>query len=64
MLKKKLFKVALKSAIDAENDLKAKGLATTEAKAQVERAKQAVKSAEQAVKKNQKIILNCLRTHL
>ena len=42
-------KVALKSAIDAENDLKAKGLATTEAKAQVERAKQAVKSAEQAV---------------
>lgn len=43
-------KVALKSAIDAENDLQAKGLATTEAKAQVERAKQAVKSAEQAVK--------------
>lgn len=42
-------KVALKSAIDAENDLQAKGLATTEAKAQVERAKQAVKSAEQAV---------------
>ena len=42
-------KVALKTAIDAENDLKAKGLATTEAKAQVERAKQAVKSAEQAV---------------
>lgn len=45
-------KVALKSAIDAENDLKAKGLATTEAKAQVERAKQAVKSAEQAVKES------------
>lgn len=43
-------KVALKSAIDAENDLQAKSLATTEAKAQVERAKQAVKSAEQAVK--------------
>ena len=43
-------KVALKTAIDAENDLKAKGLATAEAKAQVERAKQAVKSAEQAVK--------------
>lgn len=42
-------KVALKTAIDAENDLKAKGLATTEAKAQVERAKQAVKSAEEAV---------------
>ena len=42
-------KLALKTAIDAENDLKAKGLATTEAKAQVERAKQAVKSAEQAV---------------
>ena len=42
-------KVALKTAIDAENDLKAKGRATTEAKAQVERAKQAVKSAEQAV---------------
>lgn len=42
-------KVALKSAIDAENDLQAKGLATTEAKAQVERAKQAVKSAEEAV---------------
>ena len=42
-------KVALKAAIDAENDLTAKGLATTEAKAQVERAKQAVKSAEQAV---------------
>ena len=45
-------KVALKSAIDAENDLQAKGLATTEAKAQVERAKQAVKSAEQAVKES------------
>ena len=45
-------KVALKSAIDAENDLKAKGLATTEAKAQVERAKQAVKSAEQAVQES------------
>lgn len=43
-------KVALKSAIDAESDLQAKGLATTEAKAQVERAKQAVKSAEQVVK--------------
>lgn len=43
-------KVALKSAIDAENDLQAKGRATTEAKTQVERAKQAVKSAEQAVK--------------
>ena len=43
-------KVALKSAIDAENDLQAKSLATTEAKAQVERAKLAVKSAEQAVK--------------
>ena len=42
-------KLALKTAIDAENDLKAKGLATTEAKAKVERAKQAVKSAEQAV---------------
>lgn len=42
-------KAALKSAIDAENDLQAKGLATTESKAQVERAKQAVKSAEQAV---------------
>ena len=42
-------KLALKTAIDGENDLKAKGLATTEAKAQVERAKQAVKSAEQAV---------------
>lgn len=40
---------ALQAALDAENDLKAKGLATTEAKAQVERAKQAVKSAEQAV---------------
>lgn len=45
-------KVALKAAIDAENDLTAKGLATTEAKAQVERAKQAVKSAEQAVKES------------
>ena len=45
-------KVALKSAIDAENNLKAKGLATTEAKAQVERAKQAVKSAEQAVQES------------
>lgn len=45
-------KVALKTAIDAENDLKAKGLATTEAKAQVERAKQAVKSAEQAVQES------------
>ena len=45
-------KVALKSAIDAEKDLEAKGLATTEAKAQVERAKQAVKSAEQAVKES------------
>ena len=43
---------------------KAKGLATTEAKAQVERAKQAVKSAEQAVQDARKIILNCLRTHL
>ena len=42
-------KQALQAALDAENDLKAKGLATTEAKAQVERAKQAVKSAEQAV---------------
>lgn len=42
-------KQALQVALDAENDLKAKGLATTEAKAQVERAKQAVKSAEQAV---------------
>jgi len=42
-------KKALQAALDAENDLKAKGLATTEAKAQVERAKQAVKSAEQAV---------------
>ena len=42
-------KLALKTAIDAENDLKAKGLAITEAKAKVERAKQAVKSAEQAV---------------
>lgn len=39
-------KVALKTAIDAENDLKAKGLATTEAKAQVERAKQAVQDAK------------------
>lgn len=45
-------KVALKTAIDAENDLKEKGLATTEAKAQVERAKQAVKSAEQAVQES------------
>ena len=45
-------KVALKTAIDAENDLKAKGRATTEAKAQVERAKQAVKSAEQAVQES------------
>lgn len=45
-------KVALTTAIDAENDLKAKGLATTEAKAQVERAKQAVKSAEQAVQES------------
>jgi len=42
-------KQALQAALDAENDLKAKGLATTEAKAQVERAKQSVKSAEQAV---------------
>lgn len=42
-------KQALQAALDAENDLKAKGLATTEATAQVERAKQAVKSAEQAV---------------
>lgn len=42
-------KQALQAALDAENDLKAKGLAKTEAKAQVERAKQAVKSAEQAV---------------
>jgi len=42
-------KQALQAALDAENDLKAKGLATTESKAQVERAKQAVKSAEQAV---------------
>ena len=42
-------KQALQAALDAENDLKAKGLATTEAKAKVERAKQAVKSAEQAV---------------
>ena len=42
-------KQALQAALDAENDLKVKGLATTEAKAQVERAKQAVKSAEQAV---------------
>ena len=31
-------KQALQVALDAENDLKAKGLATTEAKAQVERA--------------------------
>ena len=45
-------KKALQAALDAENDLKAKGLATTEAKAQVERAKQAVKSAEQAVKES------------
>ena len=45
-------KVALKTAIDAENDLTAKGLATTEARAQVERAKQAVKSAEQAVQES------------
>lgn len=42
-------KQALQAALDAENDLKAKGLEKTEAKAQVERAKQAVKSAEQAV---------------
>ena len=42
-------KQALQAALDAENDLKAKGLATTESKTQVERAKQAVKSAEQAV---------------
>ncbi|VYU10494.1 Chromosome partition protein Smc [Streptococcus parasanguinis] len=45
-------KQALQAALDAENDLKAKGLATTEAKAQVERAKQAVKSAEQAVQES------------
>ena len=44
-----VLKQALQAALDAENDLKAKGLATTEAKAQVERSKQAVKSAEQAV---------------
>lgn len=42
-------KTALKEAINAENDVNVKAKATTEAKAQVEIAKQAIASAQQAV---------------